>query len=108
MAMLTVIVAGVFETAFALLLKKSHGLTRLWPSVGFAICALASFGLLTLALKKLEVGTAYAIWTGIGAGGTAIIGMIWLGESVSPLKIAAIALILAGVICLNFAGVSDT
>jgi quaternary ammonium compound-resistance protein SugE len=107
MAMFTVIVAGIFETCFALLLKKSHGLTRLWPSIGFAICALVSFALLTLALKKLEVGTAYAIWTGIGAGGTAILGITWLGESASPLKIIAISLILGGVICLNFAGVSD-
>lgn len=107
MAIFTVVVAGLFETCFALLLKRSHGLTRLWPSVGFAACALVSFGLLTLALKKLEVGTAYAIWTGIGAGGTALLGMAWLGESVSALKIVAIALILTGVICLNFTGVSD-
>jgi quaternary ammonium compound-resistance protein SugE len=107
MAMLTVIVAGIFETCFALLLKKSHGLTKLWPSIGFAVCALISFGLLTIALKKLEVGTAYAIWTGIGAGGTAILGMVWFGDQVSALKIVAIALILAGVICLNFTGVSD-
>jgi quaternary ammonium compound-resistance protein SugE len=106
MAWVTVIVAGVFETCFAILLKKSDGLTRIWPSVGFAICALISFGLLTLALKKLEVGSAYAVWTGIGATGTAIVGMIWLSESVSPLKLVAIGLILAGVIGLNLAGVN--
>ena len=62
------IVAGLFETGFAVLLKQSHGITRLWPTVGFAVCALISFGLLTMALKRLEVGPAYAVWTGLGVG----------------------------------------
>jgi len=88
------------------LLKQSHGITRLAPTVGFAVCALISFGLLTLALRKLEVGPAYAVWTGIGAAGTAIVGMALLGESVSAMKLAAIALILAGVIGLNLSGVT--
>jgi quaternary ammonium compound-resistance protein SugE len=104
MAWLTVIVAGIFETCFAVLLKKSQGLTRLWPTAGFAVCALISFGLLTFALKKLEVGSAYAVWTGIGATGTAIVGMMALGESVSALKLISIGLILLGVIGLNLAG----
>jgi quaternary ammonium compound-resistance protein SugE len=103
-AWLTVIVAGVFETCFAILLKKSDGLSRLWPTVGFAVCALISFGLLNIALKKLEVGSAYAVWTGIGATGTVIVGIVALGESVSALKIASVVLILAGVIGLNLAG----
>jgi quaternary ammonium compound-resistance protein SugE len=106
MAWLTVIVAGFFETCFAILLKKSNGLTRIWPTAGFAVCALISFGLLTMALKKLEVGSAYAVWTGIGATGTAIAGMLALGESVSTLKLVSIGLILAGVIGLNLSGVS--
>ena|SRR5580698_8208664 len=106
MAWLTVVVAGIFETCFAILLKKSDGLTKLWPTFGFAVCALISFGLLTLALKKLEVGSAYAVWTGIGATGTAIVGMIALNESVSTLKLISIGLILAGVIGLNLAGVN--
>jgi quaternary ammonium compound-resistance protein SugE len=106
-AWLIVVVAGLFETLFAVLLKKSHGLTQLWPTVGFAVCALISFGLLNLALKKLEVGSAYAVWTGIGAAGTAIVGMASLGESVSAMKIVAICLILAGVIGLNLAGVNS-
>src|SRR6266404_1121718 len=75
MAWFLVIVAGVFEMGFAVLLKQSHGITRIWPTVGFALCALISFGLLTYALKRLEVGPAYAVWTGIGAAGTAVIGM---------------------------------
>src|SRR5580698_1411955 len=106
MAWLTVVVAGAFETCFAILLKKSDGLTRLWPTIGFAVCALISFGLLTMALKKLEVGSAYAVWTGIGATGTVIVGMVALGESVTALKIVSIALILAGVIGLNLSGVN--
>jgi quaternary ammonium compound-resistance protein SugE len=103
-AWVTVIVAGIFETCFAVMLKKSDGLTKVWPTVGFAVCALISFGLLTLALKKLEVGSAYAVWTGIGAAGTVIVGMVALGESVSAIKLVAIGLILVGVIGLNLAG----
>ena len=106
MAWLIVIVAGVFEMGFTVLLKQSHGITRLWPTVGFAACALISFGLLTYALKKLEVGPAYAVWTGIGAAGTALMGIALLGESVSALKLVSIGLILAGVIGLNLSGVT--
>jgi quaternary ammonium compound-resistance protein SugE len=105
-AWLLVVVAGLFETGFAVLLKQSHGITRLWPTVGFAACALVSFGLLTIALRKLEVGSAYAVWTGLGAAGTAVVGMWALGESVSPLKVVSIGLILAGVIGLNLSGVT--
>src|SRR5207302_6274842 len=100
MAWLMVIVAGVIETGFAVLLKQSHGITRPGPTAGFAICALISFGLLTVALRKLEVGPAYAVWTGIGAAGTALVGMAVLGESVSAMKLVSIGLILAGVIGL--------
>jgi quaternary ammonium compound-resistance protein SugE len=106
MAWLMVVVAGLFETGFAVLLKQSHGITRLWPTVGFAVCALISFGLLTMALKKLEVGSAYAVWTGLGAAGTALVGIWVLGESASPVKLISIGLILAGVIGLNLAGVT--
>ncbi|HEX4257248.1 MAG TPA: SMR family transporter, partial [Streptosporangiaceae bacterium] len=79
MAWLIIVVAGLFETGFAVTLKLSHGMTRLWPTVGFAVCALVSFALLTVALRKLEVGAAYAVWTGIGASGAAAVGMIFLG-----------------------------
>jgi quaternary ammonium compound-resistance protein SugE len=106
MAWLLVVIAGIFEMGFAVLLKQSHGLTRIWPTAGFAACALVSFGLLTIALRRLEVGPAYAVWTGIGAAGTAVVGMIALNESVSPLKLISIALILAGVVGLNLSGVT--
>lgn len=106
MAWLLVVVAGLFETGFAVTLKMSHGFTRLWPTITFAACALASFGLLTLALKWLEVGAAYAAWTSIGATGTAIVGMVAFSEAVNPLKIISLILIVAGVIGLNLSGVT--
>jgi quaternary ammonium compound-resistance protein SugE len=106
MAWALICIAGLFETGFAVLLKLSHGITRLWPTVGFAACALISFGLLTIALKELDVGPAYAVWTGLGAAGTAIVGMALLGDGVSTLKLVSIGLILAGVVGLNLAGVT--
>ena len=84
--MVSVIIASLFETGFAVLLKQSHGMTRLWPTIGFAVCAVVSFALLTTALRQLEVGPAYAVWTGLGAAGTAVVGMTALSESVSTLK----------------------
>jgi len=104
MPWLLVVVAGLFEAGFAVCLKLSHGFSRLWPTVLFCVCALASFGLLTLALKDLHVGPAYAAWTGIGAAGTVIVGMIWLQEPVSVLKLVSIALVLAGVVGLQLTG----
>ena len=106
MAWLTLVVAGLFETGFAVALKMSHGMTRLWPTAIFAACALLSFALLTMALRHLEVGPAYAVWTGIGAAGTAVIGMAFLGDTVSTLKLVSISLILAGVVGLNLSGVT--
>ncbi|MDJ0343232.1 multidrug efflux SMR transporter [Streptomyces sp. H10-C2] len=106
MAWLLVVVAGILETGFAVCLKVSHGFTRLWPTIAFALFALGSFGLLTMALKKLDVGPAYAVWTGIGASGTAIYGMVFLGDIVSTLKIVSICLVLAGVVGLQLSGSS--
>jgi quaternary ammonium compound-resistance protein SugE len=106
MAWFLLVVAGLFETGFAVLLKQSHGITRLWPTVGFAICALISFGLLSYALRSLEVGPAYAVWTGLGAAGTAVIGMAALGEHVSAAKLVSIGLVLAGVVGLQLSGVT--
>lgn len=106
MAWFLIVVAGLFETGFAVLLKQSANFTQLWPTVGFSACALISFGLLSLALGRLEVGPAYAVWTGIGAAGTAVVGMAALNESVSMLKIVSIVLVLVGVIGLNLSGVT--
>ena len=106
MAWVALVAAGLFETGFAVFLKLSNGLQAPWPTVGFAVCALTSFGLLTLALRDLEVGPAYAVWTGIGAAGAATFGMVFLGNAVSTIKLVSIALILAGVIGLNLSGVT--
>lgn len=106
MARFLVIAAGGFETGFAVLLKESDGFKHVWPTVGFAICALLSFGLLTIALKELPVGSAYAVWTGLGAAGTAVVGMIVYGDAVSALRLGSIAFILAGVVGLSLAGSS--
>lgn len=101
MAWALLITAGLFETGFAVMLKLSHGFTRILPTVLFCIFALASFGLLNLALRDLPVGTAYAVWTGIGAAGTAIAGILALGEPADALRIAAISLIVIGAIGLQ-------
>ncbi|GAA4579591.1 multidrug efflux SMR transporter [Planotetraspora phitsanulokensis] len=104
MAWIMLVAAGLFEVAMAYTLKLSNGFSVPLAIVGFIAFALLSFGLLTVALKSLDVGTAYAVWTGIGAVGTATLGMIFLGEDTSLLKIASILLILAGVVGLNLAG----
>ncbi len=106
MSWFLIVVAGLFETGFAVLLKQSETFTRLWPTVGFAVCAVISFGLLTVALRGMEIGPAYAAWTGLGTAGTAVVGMIMLGETVSVLKLVAISLIIAGVVGLNLSGVT--
>jgi quaternary ammonium compound-resistance protein SugE len=101
MAWTLLIIAGLFEIAMATCLKQSKGFTVLWPSVGFVVTSIASFGLLSMALKTLPVGVAYAVWTGIGAAGTAAVGMLYLGDAIETVKIVSIALIIAGVIGLQ-------
>jgi quaternary ammonium compound-resistance protein SugE len=104
MAWAMVILAGLLETGFAVNLKLSHGFTRLWPTISFCLFALGSFGLLTLSLKTLPVGSAYAVWTGIGAAGTALYGILFLEESSSTLKLVSVSLVIAGVIGLQLSG----
>ena len=103
MAWLCLIVAGLLEIGWAIGLKYTEGFSKLWPSVATVCAMIASFGLLAAALKQIPVGTGYAVWTGIGAAGTAIIGMAFLGESREALRILCIALIVAGVVGLKFA-----
>ena len=95
------IIAGLLEIGWAIGLKYTQGFTRLWPSVGTAICMIVSFVLLSLALKTIPVGTGYAVWTGIGAAGTALVGMAILGESREVGRLLCIALIVSGVIGLK-------
>ncbi|SDJ43616.1 DMT family transporter [Nonomuraea jiangxiensis] len=104
MAWVMIIVAGLFEVAMAYSLKLSNGFTAPLPTLGFGVFAVLSFGLLAFSLKSLDVGTAYAAWTGIGAVGTAALGMIFLGEDASLIKIASVLLILGGVVGLHLAG----
>lgn len=96
-------IAGLLEIAFALAMKASLGFTRLWPSLLTVATGVSSVVLLSLSLRTLPVGTGYAVWTGIGAAGTAILGMLVMGDAVAPLRIGCIALILAGVIGLRLA-----
>ncbi|HEU4327011.1 MAG TPA: multidrug efflux SMR transporter [Roseiflexaceae bacterium] len=104
MAWVILFIAGVLETVWALLLKQSDGLTRPGPTIGFVVSLALSMLLLAQALKTLPVGTAYAVWVGIGAAGTAIAGMLWLGEPRDTLKLVSLGLIIAGVVGLRIAG----
>jgi len=101
MPWLWLVLAGLLEIGWAIGLKYTAGFTRLWPSVGTVLCMAASFALLSLALRSLPVGTAYAVWTGIGAAGTALVGMIWLGEAREPGRVLCLLLIVAGVVGLK-------
>jgi quaternary ammonium compound-resistance protein SugE len=101
MVWILLVLAGLFEIVWAVGLKYTEGFTRLWPTVGTVAAMIVSFGLLANVLKTLPIGTAYAIWTGIGAVGTALVGIIVLGESASPARLACIGMIAAGIVGLK-------
>lgn len=101
MAWLVLVVSGVLETVWALALSLSQGFTRLWPSVTFGVALALSMAGLAFALRTIPVGTGYAVWVAIGAVGTALVGMLWLGESASPARLACLVLIVAGVVGLK-------
>jgi quaternary ammonium compound-resistance protein SugE len=101
MAWIVLFVAGLLEIGWAIGLKYTDGFTRLWPTVGTVLSMILSIVLLGLAVKTLPIGTAYAIWTGIGTIGTAILGMVLFGESAAALRLACIALIIAGIVGLK-------
>ena len=103
MAWLLLFVAGLLEVAWALGLKASHGFTRPLASVFTIIAMVASFYLLAQAMKVLPVGTAYAIWVGIGAVGTVVLGIFIYGDSANPLRLISMVLILAGLVGLKLA-----
>jgi quaternary ammonium compound-resistance protein SugE len=94
-------IAGLLEVAWAAGLKTSEGFTRLWPSVFTLVTAVGSFVLLALAMRQLPLGTAYAVWTGIGAVGAFVFGIIMLGEAVTVARVASAALIVVGLIGLK-------
>jgi quaternary ammonium compound-resistance protein SugE len=100
-AWFALLVAGLLEIGWALGLKYSDGLTRFWPSVATVVAIALSFALLGLSLKSVPFGTAYAVWTGIGAAGTMIIGMIAFGESTDIARVTCLNLIIAGMVGLK-------
>jgi quaternary ammonium compound-resistance protein SugE len=95
-------IAGLLEVAWAVGLKYTEGFTRLMPSLWTLLAMLGSIGMLGLALRQLPLGTAYAVWTGIGTVGTAIAGMVMLGEPAGAMRLGAIALIVTGIVMLKF------
>jgi len=98
---LAILLAGLLEIAWAISLKYSDGLTRFWPSVGMVTSIALSFALLSVALKSMPFGTAYAMWTGIGAAGTMIVGMVAFGESTDVVRVTCLSLIIAGMVGLK-------
>ena len=101
MAWAVLIVAGLFEVAWAIGLKYTEGFTLLWPTVGTVAAMIISLALLGVAMKSLPVGTSYAVWVGVGAGGPAILGIVLLGESANAGRLFSLALIVAGIVGLK-------
>jgi len=101
MAWAVLIVAGLFEVAWAIGLKYTEGFTLLWPTVGTVAAMIISLALLGVAMKSLPVGTSYAVWVGVGAVGTAILGIVLLGESANAGRLFSLALIVAGIVGLK-------
>lgn len=103
MAWVILLVAGLFEVAWAIGLKYTDGFTRPWPTAGTVLAMVVSFWLLGIAMKTLPVGTAYAIWVGVGAVGTVILGIVLLGEPANAARLISVALIVAGLVGLKLA-----
>ena len=104
MAWLMLIAAAVFEIAFALSLKPSEGFSRFWPTAGVLVFGVISVVLLSRTLDRLPVGTAYAVWTGLGSLGVVIVGVVLFGEPLTPARVASITLIVVGVVGLRITG----
>jgi quaternary ammonium compound-resistance protein SugE len=98
-----IVVAGLFEVGWAVGLKYTHGFSRLWPTVWTVLSMIVSLWLLGIAMKTLPVGTAYAVWVGVGTVGTVILGIVLLGEPANAGRIISVALILAGIVGLKLA-----
>ncbi len=103
MAWVVLVVAGLFEVGWAIGLKYTEGFTRFWPTVGTVVAMAISLGLLGQAMKTLPVGTSYAVWVGVGAVGTALLGVVLLGESANAGRLLSLGLIVAGIIGLKLA-----
>ena len=99
-------IAGLLEIGWAVGLKYADGFTRLWPSVATMVSLIGSMGLLAVALRTLPLGTAYAVWTGIGTVGTAVLGIVLFREPATAMRLACIALIVAGIVGLRLSPTS--
>lgn len=103
MSWIMLVFAGLFEIGWAIGLKYTEGFTRLWPTVGTVAAMAVSLGLLGVAMKSLPLGTAYAVWVGVGAVGTAILGIVLFGEPANAGRLVSLGLIVAGIIGLKLA-----
>lgn len=101
MTWIALTIAGLLEVVWAYAMKQSHGFTRLWPSVATIVGMVASFALLSWSMRTLPMGTAYTIWTGIGAVGAFAVGIVFLGETASPMRLLAAALIVGGLVLMK-------
>ena len=101
MSWIILIIAGLFEIGWAIGLKYTQGFTRLWPTVGTVTAMVISVGLLGLAMRELPVGTAYAVWTGVGAVGTVILGIVLFGDPSNAGRLICVGLIVAGILGLK-------
>jgi len=103
MAWLLLMLAGLFEVGWAIGLKYTNGFTRLWPTIGTVLAMVVNLWLLGIAMKSLPVGTSYAVWVGVGAVGTAIMGIVLLGEVANAGRLISLGLIIAGIVGLKIA-----
>lgn len=101
MAWILLFVAGLLEVVWAFLMKQSEGFTRIWPTVGTLAFMIGSFGLLSIAMRSLPLGTAYTIWTGVGAVGAFVVGVIVLGEQMTVMRVIAAVMIVGGLVLMK-------
>jgi quaternary ammonium compound-resistance protein SugE len=101
MAWIVLVIAGLFEVVWATAMKQSHGFSRLWPSVVTMVGMIVSFALLSWSMRSLPLGTAYTVWTGIGAVGAFVVGVTVMGEALTPMRVGAAVLIVSGLVLMK-------
>jgi quaternary ammonium compound-resistance protein SugE len=106
-AWIILVIAGVFEIVWAFSMKQSEGFTRLWPTLATVFAMLVSFGLLSWSMRTLPLGTAYTIWTGIGAVGAFVVGIVILGETTNPTRLVAAGMIVCGLLLMKLSTPAD-
>lgn len=104
MPWMSLMIAGLLEVVWASAMKQSQGFSRFWPSVITVVAMMASFGLLSWSMRSLPLGTAYTVWTGIGALGAFVVGVAVLGEALTAMRVAAALLILSGLVLMKLSG----